>query len=57
MAEGVQMDLLTSDGRVEVIGPTVGRWLQDRPPLESAEKFLSHSFVESPERKNVYDGL
>ena len=26
-------------------------------PLDPANKFLSHSFVESPEMKNVYDGL
>lgn len=26
-------------------------------PLSPAEMYLNHSFVESPERKNVYDGL
>lgn len=26
-------------------------------PLEPANKYLSHSFVESPEMKNVYDGV
>jgi hypothetical protein len=26
-------------------------------PLDPANKFLSHSFVESPDMKNVYDGL
>ena len=26
-------------------------------PLDPANKFLAHSFVESPERKNVYDGV
>ena len=26
-------------------------------PLEPAHKYLSHSFVESPEMKNVYDGV
>jgi hypothetical protein len=26
-------------------------------PLDPANKYLSHSFVESPEMKNVYDGL
>jgi hypothetical protein len=26
-------------------------------PLEPAEKFLAHSFVESPDMKNVYDGV
>ena len=26
-------------------------------PLVPTEKFLNHSFVESPERKNVYDGI
>jgi hypothetical protein len=26
-------------------------------PFEPTEKYLNHSFVESPERKNVYDGI
>jgi hypothetical protein len=26
-------------------------------PLDSANKYMNHSFVESPEMKNVYDGV
>jgi hypothetical protein len=26
-------------------------------PLDPANKYLSHSFVESPDMKNVYDGV
>jgi len=26
-------------------------------PLSPTEKYLNHSFVESPERKNIYDGI
>jgi hypothetical protein len=47
------------DGRVEVIGPLVksGGGFKIDHPLDTAQKSLSHSFVESPERKNVYDGV
>jgi len=27
------------------------------PPLDPANKYLSHSFVESPDMKNIYDGV
>jgi hypothetical protein len=46
-------------GNVDVAGTltkTSGAFLIDHP-LDPANKFLSHSFVESPDMKNIYDGL
>jgi hypothetical protein len=38
-----------------------GKWVQLQVkidhPLDPANKYLSHSFVESPDMKNVYDGV
>jgi hypothetical protein len=47
------------DGKVEVFGPLVksGGGFKIDHPLEPAHKSLSHSFVESPDMKNVYDGV
>jgi hypothetical protein len=47
------------DGKVEVVGPLIksGGGFKIDHPLEPARKYLSHSFVESPEMKNVYDGV
>jgi hypothetical protein len=47
------------DGRVHIRGPLEkpgGRFKIDHP-LDPANKYLSHSFVESPDMKNVYDGV
>ena len=35
---------------------TAGTFLIDHP-LDPANKYLAHSFVESPDRKNIYDGV
>jgi hypothetical protein len=46
------------DGSLEVNGPlfkSSGAFRIDHP-LDPANKFLSHSFVESPDMKNIYDG-
>ncbi len=45
-------------GEVVVTGPIFksGGGFRIDHPLEPAEKFLSHSFVESSEMKNIYDG-
>lgn len=46
------------DGNVHITGvisTTVARSQMDHP-LDSANKYLSHSFVESSEMKNIYDG-
>ena len=53
------------DGRAEVTGSLdVGGMLTKGGgsfkidhPLDPANKFLSHSFVESPDMKNIYDGV
>jgi hypothetical protein len=47
------------DGKIEVAGPVIksGGGFKIDHPLEPARKYLSHSFVESPEMKNVYDGV
>jgi hypothetical protein len=47
------------DGNVEVSGSLIkaGGGFKIDHPLEPAHKYLSHSFVESPEMKNVYDGV
>jgi hypothetical protein len=45
-------------GNVEVTGTlskSVGSFKIDHP-LDPANKYLSHSFVESPDMKNIYDG-
>jgi len=46
-------------GNVRIIGTlskTAGSFLIDHP-LDPANKYLSHSFVESPDMKNIYDGI
>jgi len=47
------------DGTVVVNGLLVknGGGFQIDHPLDAANKYLSHSFVESPDMKNLYDGL
>jgi hypothetical protein len=47
------------DGRVHISGPLekpAGSFKIDHP-LDPANKYLYHSFVESPDMKNVYDGV
>ena len=47
------------EGRVHIIGPlekSGGSFKIDHP-LDPANKYLHHSFVESPDMKNVYDGV
>jgi hypothetical protein len=47
------------DGKVFIKGPLVkpgGSFMIDHP-LDPANKYLFHSFVESPDMKNVYDGV
>ena len=47
------------DGKVRIRGPIEkpgGRFKIDHP-LDPANKYLSHSFVESPDMKNVHDDL
>jgi hypothetical protein len=47
------------DGRVYIRGPLEkpgGQFKIDHP-LDPANKYLSHSFVESPDMKNIYDGV
>jgi hypothetical protein len=47
------------DGNVEIMGylsKTSGGFKIDHP-LDPANKYLYHSFVESPDMKNVYDGV
>ncbi len=46
-------------GEVQIIGnlsKSSGSFKIDHP-LEPAHKYLSHSFVESPDMKNIYDGV
>jgi hypothetical protein len=47
------------DGRVYISGPLdkPGGSFKIDHPLDPANKYLSHSFVESPDMKNVYDGV
>jgi hypothetical protein len=47
------------DGNVRITGNLQkgGGSFQIDHPLDPANKYLSHSFVESPDMKNVYDGL
>jgi hypothetical protein len=46
-------------GKVDVIGflRKAGGGFQIDHPLEPAHKYLSHSFVESSDMKNIYDGV
>jgi hypothetical protein len=47
------------DGDVDVVGTLTkdaGSFKIDHP-LDPASKYLSHSFVESPDMKNIYDGV
>jgi hypothetical protein len=47
------------DGSVAIRGPLSkpgGSFKKDHP-LDPANKYLSHSFVESPDMKNIYDGM
>jgi hypothetical protein len=50
---------LKVDGNVEVNGTVNKRGGTFRidHPLDPANKYLSHSFVESPDMKNIYDGV
>ena len=51
--------LHTLDGSVYIRGPLQkpgGQFKIDHP-LDPANKYLCHSFVESPDMKNVYDGV
>jgi hypothetical protein len=47
------------DGNVDVIGnlSKSGGSFKIDDPIDPAGKYLSHSFVESPDMKNVYDGV
>ncbi len=47
------------DGRVHIRGPLEkpGGSFKIDHPLDPANKYLCHSFVESPDMKNVYDGV
>lgn len=47
------------DGRVYIRGPLFkpGGTFQIDHPLDPANKYLNHSFVESPDMKNIYDGI
>jgi hypothetical protein len=47
------------DGRVYIRGPLhkPGGSFKIDHPLDPANKYLHHSFVESPDMKNVYDGV
>lgn len=47
------------EGRVYILGPLVkpGGSFKIDHPLDPANKYLSHSFVESPDMKNVYDDV
>ena len=47
------------DGRVRVTGNLTkgGGAFQIDHPLDPQNKYLSHSFVESPDMKNIYDGV
>jgi hypothetical protein len=47
------------DGKVNISGPLFkpGGSFKIDHPLDPANKYLCHSFVESPDMKNVYDGV
>jgi hypothetical protein len=47
------------EGEVSITGPLTkpGGSFKIDHPLDPANKYLSHSFVESPDMKNVYDGV
>ena len=47
------------NGRVQVAGNLIkgGGSFQIDHPLDPENKYLSHSFVESPDMKNIYDGV
>ena len=47
------------DGSVYIRGPLTkpGGSFKIDHPLDPANKYLYHSFVESPDMKNVYDGV
>ena len=47
------------DGKVYIRGPLSkpGGSFKIDHPLDPANKYLYHSFVESPDMKNVYDGV
>jgi hypothetical protein len=47
------------EGNVEITGTLqkAGGSFKIDHPLDPANKYLSHSFVESPDMKNVYDGM
>jgi hypothetical protein len=47
------------DGNVTITGTLqkAGGSFKIDHPLDPANKYLSHSFVESPDMKNVYDGV
>ena len=47
------------EGALSVTGPITkfGGGFRIDHPTDPANKYLNHSFVESPERKNVYDGI
>jgi hypothetical protein len=47
------------DGNVRITGNLTkgGGGFKIDHPLDSANKYLNHSFVESPEMKNLYDGI
>src|SRR5918997_6024145 len=47
------------DGNVTITGnlQKAGGSFKIDHPLDPANKYLSHSFVESPDMKNVYDGV
>jgi hypothetical protein len=54
---GARAAILT--GNVDVVGTlskTAGSFKIDHP-TDPANKYLSHSFVESPDMKNIYDGI
>ncbi len=46
-------------GKVFIAGPLIkpGGSFQIDHPLDPANKYLHHSFVESPDMKNIYDGI
>jgi hypothetical protein len=50
---------VTMTGPVSITGPLTkpGGSFKIDHPLDPANKYLSHSFVESPDMKNVYDGV
>jgi hypothetical protein len=59
VGNGVTGDAAEFHGNVNVFGTlakSAGSFKIDHP-LDPANKFLSHSFVESPDMKNIYDGI